>query len=76
MAHRLSDCFPPRDVYDFDSFNVEDLRDVDNSVIANLFPLPTNSTQSHSPRERLRSSQTHQLPGPLFIPMMTSSRQP
>ena len=34
--------------HDFDSFNVEDLHTVDDGVIANLFPLLTNSTHAHS----------------------------
>jgi GPI ethanolamine phosphate transferase 3 subunit O len=32
----------------FDSFNVGDLRTVDNGVIANLFALLTNSTRASS----------------------------
>ena len=40
--------FHPEMTHDFDSFNVEDLHTVDNGVIANLFPLLTNSTHAHS----------------------------
>jgi phosphatidylinositol glycan class O len=40
--------FHPEMSHDFDSFNVEDLHTVDNGVIANLFPLLTNSTHAHS----------------------------
>ena len=40
--------FHPDMSHDFDSFNVEDLHTVDNGVIANLFPLLTNSTHAHS----------------------------
>ena len=40
--------FHPDMSHDFDSFNVEDLHTVDNGVIANLFPLLTNSTLAHS----------------------------
>jgi phosphatidylinositol glycan class O len=40
--------FHPELSHDFDSFNVEDLHTVDNGVIANLFPLLTNSTRAHS----------------------------
>jgi len=37
--------FHPEMTHDFDSFNVEDLHTVDNGVIANLFPLLTNSSK-------------------------------
>ena len=37
--------FHPDMTHDFDSFNVEDLHTVDNGVIANLFPLLTNSSK-------------------------------
>ena len=40
--------FHPEMSHDFDSFNVEDLHTVDNGVIANLFPLLTNSTHAQS----------------------------
>jgi phosphatidylinositol glycan class O len=40
--------FHPEMSHDFDSFNVEDLHTVDNGVIANLFPLLTNSTHARS----------------------------
>ena len=40
--------FHPEMSHDFDSFNVEDLHTVDNGVIANLFPLLTNSTHACS----------------------------
>ena len=40
--------FHPEMSHDFDSFNVEDLHTVDNGVIANLFPLLTNSTHADS----------------------------
>ena len=40
--------FHPEMSHDFDSFNVEDLHTVDDGVIANLFPLLTNSTHAHS----------------------------
>jgi phosphatidylinositol glycan class O len=39
--------FHPNMSHEFDSFNVEDLHTVDNGVIANLFPLLTNSTLAH-----------------------------
>jgi GPI ethanolamine phosphate transferase 3 subunit O len=40
--------FHPGMTHDFDSFNVEDLHTVDNGIIANLFPLLTNSTHAHT----------------------------
>ncbi|KAH9964322.1 alkaline-phosphatase-like protein, partial [Lactifluus volemus] len=40
--------FHPGMTHDFDSFNAEDLHTVDNGVIANLFPLLTNSTHAHT----------------------------
>lgn len=40
--------FHPEMSHDFDSFNVEDLHTVDNGVIANLFPLLTDSTHAQS----------------------------
>jgi GPI ethanolamine phosphate transferase 3 subunit O len=44
----FSTAFHPEMSHDFDSFNVEDPHTVDNGVIANLFPLLTNSTHAHS----------------------------